>query len=106
MRKKENSNYKHHDMLAIRTLISQDYSGKFELDYFRYLLDEKVLSLQKQIYLKIITWINEGKSYEEISQLIDDLELHSLKEDEEKYIKDDAQDIIKKRKIKERERMI
>ena len=93
-------------VLKLRLLLSQEEKVDLNFQNCKYIFNDKVINYQKIMYLNLISWINEGLSYEEIEKNIEDFTLNDLKDIEINYIKIDAQNIINKRKIKERERMI
>ena len=86
--------------------LSDMYNGAGEK--LQYLFDEEVIDCSLDIYLLLVKWIAEGLSYEELEEKIENLNLENfrkLTEDKQKYIKEDINDIlIRRRQMKGNDR--
>ncbi len=89
------------NLMMLGSMLSGNHPYSNIDDYDIYSFDEEVNSCQIKLYLMIIKWLNEGLTYEEIYDLIDNLTFEEFKKlsiEKQTYIKEDARKVLVLRK--------
>lgn len=89
------------NLMMLSSMLSGNHPYSDNDNYDIYSFDEEVNSCRTRLYLMMIKWLNEGLTYEEIYDLIDNLtfeEYEKLSIEKQIYVKEDARKVLVLRK--------
>ena len=89
------------DSLLFSALVMLGDNEEFNKLSIKYLFDMEVNECQFWVYIKLIALIDEGHTYEELIQFIDNLDLEVYKKlsaEKQDFIRKDAKNILALRK--------